>query len=100
MAASRVHPFCNLQSRARTHALLVIGLYELFGNPTTELIETPGPLQEIESSKYNLAARTASSTGFLNVNKSNSSEWSNIIIHRTGKSSYMRNAQDLLINRD
>ena len=26
-AASRVHPFCNLQSRARTHAILVIGLY-------------------------------------------------------------------------
>jgi hypothetical protein len=22
---SRVHPFCNLQSRARTHAILVIG---------------------------------------------------------------------------
>ena len=33
-AASRVHPFCNLQSRARTHAVLVIGLYELYGNPT------------------------------------------------------------------
>jgi hypothetical protein len=27
--------FCNLQSRARTHAILVIGLYELLGNPTT-----------------------------------------------------------------
>jgi hypothetical protein len=27
--ASRVHPFCNLQSRTRTHAVLVIGLYEL-----------------------------------------------------------------------
>ena len=27
--------FCNLQSRARTHAVLVIGLYELLGNPTT-----------------------------------------------------------------
>ena len=27
--------FCNLQSRARTHAVLVIGLYELWGNPTT-----------------------------------------------------------------
>jgi len=26
-AASRVHPFCNLQSRAWTHAVLVIGLY-------------------------------------------------------------------------
>jgi hypothetical protein len=34
-AASRVHPFCNLQSRARPHAVLVIGLYELLGNPTT-----------------------------------------------------------------
>jgi hypothetical protein len=27
--------FCNLQSRARTHAVLVIGLYELLSNPTT-----------------------------------------------------------------
>jgi hypothetical protein len=25
----------SLQSRARTHAVLVIGLYELLGNPTT-----------------------------------------------------------------
>jgi hypothetical protein len=33
-AASRVHPFCNLQNRARTHAVLVIGLYELLDNPT------------------------------------------------------------------
>ena len=43
---SRVHPFCNLQSRARTHAVLVIGLYELL-DPTTSLIEPPGPLIEI-----------------------------------------------------
>jgi hypothetical protein len=42
-AASRVHYFCNLQSRARTHAVLVIGLYELL-DPTTELIEPPEPL--------------------------------------------------------
>jgi hypothetical protein len=41
--AIRVHPFCNLQSRARTHTVLVIGLYELLGNPTTSLIEPPGP---------------------------------------------------------
>jgi hypothetical protein len=27
--------FCNLQSLAQTHAVLVIGLYELLGNPTT-----------------------------------------------------------------
>ena len=27
--------FCNLQIQARTHAVLVIGLYELLGNPTT-----------------------------------------------------------------
>jgi hypothetical protein len=26
--------FCNLQSWARTHAVFVIGLYELLGNPT------------------------------------------------------------------
>jgi hypothetical protein len=36
-AASRVHPFCNLQNRVRTHAVLVIGFYELLGN----LIEPP-----------------------------------------------------------
>ena len=34
-AASRVHPFCNLQIRARTHAVLVLGLFELLGNLTT-----------------------------------------------------------------
>ena len=28
-AASRVRLFCNLQSWARTHAVLMIGLYEL-----------------------------------------------------------------------
>jgi hypothetical protein len=33
-AASRVHPFCNLQSRAQTHSVLGIGLYELL-DPTT-----------------------------------------------------------------
>jgi hypothetical protein len=27
--------FCNLQRRARTHAVFAIGLYALFGNPTT-----------------------------------------------------------------
>ena len=32
-AASRVHLFlCNLQSRVRSHIVLVIGLYELLGN--------------------------------------------------------------------
>ena len=35
--------FCNLQSRVRTHAVLVIGWYELLGNPTTYLTEPPGP---------------------------------------------------------
>jgi hypothetical protein len=34
--------YCNLQSRARTHAALVIGIYELLGNPTTKLIEPLG----------------------------------------------------------
>jgi hypothetical protein len=27
--------FCNLQSQARTHAILEIGLHELLGNHTT-----------------------------------------------------------------
>jgi len=31
--------FCNLQSWRRTHAVLVIGLYELLGNPS----KPPGP---------------------------------------------------------
>ena len=35
IAAGRVHPFCILQIRARTHA--VIGLYELLSNPTMYL---------------------------------------------------------------
>jgi hypothetical protein len=29
-----------------THAVLVIGFYELLGNPTTYLIEPPGPFLE------------------------------------------------------
>ena len=29
--------FCNLQSRAQVHVILVIGLYELLANPTTKL---------------------------------------------------------------
>ena len=41
--ASRVHPFYNLHSRARTHGVLVIGLYELLDNSITKLIELPGP---------------------------------------------------------
>ena len=41
-AVSRVHPFCNLQSRARTHTLLVIGLYEsLIQRPNS--LSHPGP---------------------------------------------------------
>jgi hypothetical protein len=39
--------FCNIQSRARTHAVLVIGLHELLDNPTTQLIEPPGPLWKL-----------------------------------------------------
>ena len=45
--------FCNLPSRPRTHAVLVINLYELLGNPTTLLIEPPElhfyPLEEADS---------------------------------------------------
>ena len=35
--------FCNLQSRVQSHAVLVIGLYEVLGNPTTQLTEPSGP---------------------------------------------------------
>ena len=51
-AASGVHLFCNLQSRVRAHAVLVIGLYELLGNPTTQLIEPTGPYYLLNSA-YN-----------------------------------------------
>ena len=40
--------FCNLQSRGRPYAVLVIGLYELLGNRTTYLIEPPGPLRDMK----------------------------------------------------
>ena len=33
--ASRVHPFYNLQSRAQSHAVVMMVLYEMLGNPTT-----------------------------------------------------------------
>ena len=42
-----MHPFCNLQRRARAHAVLVIGLHELLCNPTTYSLSHPGPLQQI-----------------------------------------------------
>ena len=40
--------FFNLQSRARTHSILVISLYELLGNPTTQLIAPPGSYKNYE----------------------------------------------------
>ena len=44
--------FCNLQSQARTHAVLVIGLYELLGNSITKLIQPPGPF--VKKKKNNI----------------------------------------------
>ena len=35
-AASRMNPLCNLQRQARTHAVLVIGFYELLGDGRRE----------------------------------------------------------------
>jgi hypothetical protein len=32
----------------RTHAVLVIGLQDLLGNSTTQLIEPPGPLSVLD----------------------------------------------------
>ena len=45
-AVSRVHLSWNIENGARTHAVLVIGLYELL-DPTTYLIEPNGPLGKI-----------------------------------------------------
>jgi hypothetical protein len=33
-ATDKLRVECYIQSQARTHAVLVIGLYELLGNPT------------------------------------------------------------------
>ena len=35
-----MHPFCNFESRARTHAVLVNGLYALLGNPASSTTKT------------------------------------------------------------
>jgi hypothetical protein len=47
-------PFIHqyVQSRVRTNAVLVIGLYKLLGNATTKLIEPPGPLTHLKSILY------------------------------------------------
>jgi hypothetical protein len=37
-AASRVHPFCNLQSRARTHALVIYRLTVIYHDVTVRLL--------------------------------------------------------------
>jgi len=50
--------FCNLQSWAQTHAILVIGLYELLGNPTTQLIEPPQALSHFGKRLYILCRCT------------------------------------------
>jgi hypothetical protein len=72
-----MHPFCNLQSRARTHAVLGIGLYEFSGNRTTQLIEPIGSQNIVESgvkhhkpTKINLINRqTQSNTIILSFKK-------------------------------
>ena len=44
ITAGRVYPFYNLQNRARNHTPYSDRhVYELLGNPTTQLIEPPGP---------------------------------------------------------
>ena len=46
--------FCNLQSQARTHEVLVIGLYELLGNPIPNSLSHPDPPIQIDKSgQYN-----------------------------------------------
>ena len=56
----------NLQSWARTQEALVIGVHELLGNPTTSLIEPPGPHKHmtyhLSFNKINMTAVTSGST--------------------------------------
>jgi hypothetical protein len=74
--------FCNLQSWARTHAILVIGLYELLGNPTTYLFEPPGPLYHLQIALY-----------LANINNINccikTKPWNSFIFKHGEKHEYM-----------
>ena len=84
MAASGVHPFCNLQSRARPHAVLVIGLYELLGNPATYPIEPPGSLgkMHVVYANINHSFEIADAA----VSQSNRRYYNKPVIHHYGKS--------------
>ena len=62
-----MHLFSSyLQSWARTEEALVIGVYELLGNPTTSLSEPPGPHKHmtyhLSFNKINTKAVTSGST--------------------------------------
>ena len=78
VTASRVHPFCNLQSRARTHAVLVIGVYELLGNQLPNSLSHPGPGYELttlvvigtSSYKSNYHTITTNTAFYLIINRS------------------------------
>jgi hypothetical protein len=59
--------FCNLQSWARTHAVLVIGLNELLGNPTTYLMTSFWNNQNQNIEKSN--ACNFKIIGILNTNQ-------------------------------
>jgi hypothetical protein len=46
-------PFLWIAKRTQTHAVLVIGLYELrLGNPSTKLIQPPGPSNANRETKH------------------------------------------------
>jgi len=55
--ASRVHPFCNLQSRARTHAVLVILnlILLMYADDTVVFSENVEDLQNIIDSVSTIA---------------------------------------------
>ena len=57
--------FYNLQNRARIQAVLVIGLYELLGNPSNLHIEPPGPFFIIENLIVTVKLRIAKKAQFL-----------------------------------
>ena len=57
--------FCNLQSRAQTHAVFVIGVYELLGIPTTQLIEPTGTHSSVLSVSDEGYSRKASCALFF-----------------------------------
>jgi hypothetical protein len=69
---------CNLQNRARTHAVLVTDLYELLGNPTTAAPKIEWSLGNNKINKYTYFVLLSALIGVADGFKFNSSSIENL----------------------